>query len=262
MWNYWRLCIFFYVLLKCHTFAFCETPAVFQGDSELLEQARTLAEAAMQKAWKDGTEGEEQPVIKLVGKDGSIVLAQNTPRRLVPLPDGTLGMSATKTIVTIIPPSASRPVATTDVKKGAENPAEFRMGIIGPDQIQTMTILPQQLSSDQAEVIRNMTDTGLALVQQRFAIEQFRIQADTELAYLRIMRNFALWGVLVSIPFLLTIYWMAKNTAIGVHSWQKDLQEYHLRQQQAEHQFKLQELQSAERVIAASDEAERLQGGV
>ncbi len=234
-------------------FAFCESSVSYQVDPELLNQAKTMAETSMRTAWKNGTEGEEQPIHKLVGTDGAIVLAQNTPRRLVPLPDGTLGMSEVKTTITIIPPSVSRPSAAADVHE----PAEFRMGIVGMDQIQTMTILPQQLSSDQADVIRNMSETGVALAQQRFAIEQFRIQADTELAWLRITRNFILWGLLVSIPFILTMYWIAKNMAVGLRGWQKEKMEHRLRQQQAEHEFELQELHSAERLIAASDETEQ-----
>ncbi len=248
--------VFFWVMFEgqfdsAH-FAFCESSATFHVDPELLKQAKTLAETSMRTAWKNGTEGEEQPVLKLVGTDGTVVLAQNAPRRLVPLPDGTLGMSAIKTIVTIIPPSASRASLPTD----AQEPAEFRMGIIGTDQIRTMTILPQQLSTEQADVIRNMTETGVALAQQRFAIEQFRIQADTELAWLRITRNFILWGLLVSIPFILTMYWMAKNMAVGLHGWQKENAEQRLKQQRAEYEFKLRELQSAERLIAESYEVE------
>lgn len=252
--KYSRWCILLGCLLECHVFAFCETPTSFQVEPELLKQAKIKAEESMRFAWKNGTEGDEQPVIKLVGQDGTIVLAQNAPRRLLPLPDGTLGMSEVKTTITIIPPSASRISKSERAAEYAEKPAEFRMEINGTDQFQTMTILPQQLSPGQADTIRHMTTTGVTLAQQRFAIEQFRIQADTELAYLRITRNFALWGMLASIPFLLAVYWIAKNTAALLHGWQKETQEYRLRQQQAEHDFTLRELQSAERLIAASDE--------
>jgi len=256
--KYWRWGILFCCLFECHIFAFCETSAAFRVDPELLKQAKIKAEESMRLAWKNGTERDEQPVMKIEGKDGTIVLAQNTPRRFIPLPDGTLGMSDAKTVVTIIPPSAPRSAENAS----AAAPAEFRMGIIGADQIQTMTILPQTLSSEQAAAIHNMTETGVLLAQQRFAIEQFRIQSDAELAYLRITRNFTLWGVLVSIPFLLTISWIVKNAAISLHSWQRENQELRLRQQQAERDFKLQELQSAERLIAASDEADKRQGWV
>ena len=252
--RYSRLRIFWSCLFACQIFAFFQNSAAFQADPQLLKHAKALADISMRQAWENGTTGEEQPIIKLVGQDGTIVLAQNAPRRFIPLPDGTFAMSAANTTITIIPPTASRASATTGGARDAGKPAEFRMEMNGTDQIQTMMALPSQLSPEQADAIRHAAATGAALAQQRFAIEQFRIQADTEQDYLRITRNFTLYGVIVSIPFLLTIYWIAKHAASGMHSWQKEDQEYRLRQQQAEHEFTLKELQSAERVIAASDE--------
>jgi predicted membrane protein len=58
------------------------------------------------------------------------------------------------------------------------------------------------------------------------------------LEYLRIVKSFVLWGFLLSIPFLVTSYWILKHVFAGYRAVKQDQWAY-----------KLKELESAENIV-------------
>lgn len=118
---------------------------------------------------------------------------------------------------------------------------QLKTTINGIDQIETRAILSEDLSVEQLGAIKNIADNGVLIVQQRFGLEQSTIATQTGVTNLSIWKSIVLWGLVLCIPFVLTVYWIGKQIAIGWHVWQHDKLEY-----------KLKELASAERQIAMS----------
>ena len=114
--------------------------------------------------------------------------------------------------------------------------------INGIDQVETTAVLPQHLDVDQLGAVKKIADNGALIAQQRFAVEQYRIDSTSKLEWFRISKGFVLWGLLLSIPFLVTLSWIARNALRGWRDWQRDRLTY-----------KLQELESLERQIVMSE---------
>lgn len=114
--------------------------------------------------------------------------------------------------------------------------------IEGVDDFETRVIFPQQITQEQLDFAKYIIENNASIFRQRLTIEQQRIHSEVELEYLRIFKNLLLWGVFLSIPLSLTVYWIFKNLS----------KEYRALQQQ-KFDYKLKELESAERQIALSE---------
>ncbi|PIE33025.1 hypothetical protein CSA56_13300 [candidate division KSB3 bacterium] len=178
-------------------------------DTSLISAARQKANNAALQSWRQGTEGEIQPVTKTVGTDGTIVLAQNTPRELEIKPNGELGITDRHTTITVIHPPSPPPVK-------APQDTRIQTVVNGVDQIETRAILPEHLVVDQLDAVKKIADNGTRIAQQRFGLEQYKIQEELKLEYLNIVKSFVLWGFLMSIPFLLTGYWILQRILISI----------------------------------------------
>ena len=210
----------------------CTPYAEATCQTELIQAAQEQAQNSMRAAWQHGTEGKPQPVNVVAAPDGSLAFAQNLPREIITLSNGTLGLSV-GTQITIVQ-AAPQPMPLPTV---APQDSRIQTTVNGIDHIETKAILPERLAVDQLDAIKKIADNGTLIAQQRFAVEQYKINSDAQLEWLRIAKGFTLWGFLFSIPFLLTLYWIAGNIAKGWRSWQKDKLEY-----------KQKELETAERI--------------
>jgi len=152
-----------------------------------------------------------------------------------------------RTIPQAVPPTTIQilqqpaPLATV-----APLTTRIKTTINGIDQIETQAVLPSELEVKQLDAVKKIADNGVIIAQQRLGLEQRDITARTALASLSIWKHFVLWGLVLSIPFLMTIFWMIRRMALGWHSWQQDKLDY-----------KLKELASAERQIAMSNKTFR-----
>lgn len=196
-----------------------------QVDTALIQAAQEQAQESMRRAWQQNAENKIQPVNSLVGPDGTVVLTQNAPKQIVTLPDGTLGLSKSQTTITVIQQPTPLPTV-------APQDSRIQTTVNGIDHIETKAILPENLVVDQLDAIKKIADNGTLIAQQRFAVEQYKINSEAQLEWLRITKSFVLWGFLFSIPFILTIYWITRNMAIGWRNWQKDM--YELKQKEYE----------------------------
>ena len=191
--------------------------------SDVIKAAQEQAESSMRRAWQEGSEEEVQPVNTIVGPDGTIALAQNAPRQIVALPNGEPGLNDRHTTITVIHQPTPPPV--TPPQKSS-----IQTTVNGIDRIETQAILPEQLAVDQMEALKKIADNGTLIAQQRFGLEQYKINQEMELEYLRLVKSFVLWGFLASIPFMLTSYWIFKNVFSGYRTLQKDQREYKLKE--------------------------------
>ena len=189
--------------------------------TELIQAAQEQAQNSMREAWQNGKENKQQPVSIITAPDGSLAVAQNLPREIVMLPDRTLGLSG-GTQITILQ-AAPQPTPLPTV---APQDSRIQTTVDGIDHIETKAILPEHLVVDQLDAIKKIADNGTLIAQQRFAVEQYKINSEAELEWLRIAKSFTLWGFLFSVPFLLTFYYIFANLAKGWREWQKDKLEY------------------------------------
>ena len=194
-----------------------------QIDPALIRAAQDQAQESMRNAWQQNAENKVQPVNSLVGPDGTLVFTQNAPKQIVTLPDGTLGLSKSQTMITVIQQPTPLPTV-------APQDSRIQTIVNGIDHIETKAILPEHLVVDQLDAIKKIADNGTLIAQQRFAVEQYKINSEAQLEWLRITKSFVLWGFVFSIPFILTIYWITRNITIGWRNWQKDV--YELQQKQ------------------------------
>lgn len=199
----------------------CTLYAEATCQAELLQAAQNQANDSMREAWKNGSENHTQPVNVVAAPDGSMAVAQNLPREIVMLPDRTLGLSG-GTQITIVQ-AAPQPTPLPTV---APQDSRIQTLVNGIDHIETTAILPEHLVVDQLDAIKKIADNGTLIAQQRFAVEQYKINSDAQLEWLRIAKGFTLWGFLFSVPFLLTVYWIIANFCRGWREWQKDKLEY------------------------------------
>ncbi len=100
----------------------------------------------------------------------------------------------------------------------------------GIDNIETKAILPENLSVEQLEAVKKITDNGTLIAQQRLGLEQFQLDTSTQLSRLRVVKGLVLWGLLFSIPTLLTLYWIVRNIALGWREWQQEKLSYTLKE--------------------------------
>jgi hypothetical protein len=193
----------------------------------LVQAAKQQADHATLQSWKHGTEDKAQPVIRTVGADGTVVLAQNNPRELEMKPNGELGLNHRHTTITVIQPTPSPPMK-------ALHDTRIQTVVNGVDQVETRAILPEHLVVDQLEAVKKIADNGTLIAQQRFALEQYQLNQDASLEYLRIVKSFILWGFLLSIPFLLTGYWILQRILSGVKSLTRQRLEFQLKRLESE----------------------------
>ncbi|MCP4405536.1 MAG: hypothetical protein GY801_50565 [bacterium] len=191
--------------------------------SDLIRAAQEHAEDSMRQAWQEGSEEDVQPVDTLAVSDGSIMLTQNAPRQIVTLPDGEPGLSDRHTTITVIQQPTPIPVAPPQK-------SSIQTTVNGIDRIETQAILPEQLAVDQMEALKKIADNGTLIAQQRFGLEQYKLNQEMELEYLRLVKSFVLWGFLASIPFLLASYWIFKNVFSGYRTLQNDRCAYRLKE--------------------------------
>lgn len=208
-------------------------------DPALIQAAQEQAKDSMRQAWQNGAENQAQPVNTLIGANGEVVLTQNAPQQIVRLADGSIGLSKPQTMITII----QQPTPLPTVAPPAPLDSRIQTLVNGIDQIETKAILPERLAVDQLDAIKKIADNGTLIAQQRFAVEQYKINSDAQLEWLRIAKSFVLWGFLFSIPFIVTVYWITRNIAVGWRNWQKEVLE-----------FKQKELESAERITMSDHE--------
>ena len=114
--------------------------------------------------------------------------------------------------------------------------------INGIDHIETRAILPENLSVEQLEAVKQITDNGALIAQQRLGLEQYQIGGNSQVSRLQVLKAFVLWGLLLSIPSLLTLSWIVRKIVLGWRSWQQEKLVY-----------KLKELESVERQIAITE---------
>ena len=112
----------------------------------------------------------------------------------------------------------------------------------GIDDIRTRAVLPEHLTIEQLHAVKKIVDNGVLIAQQRFGLEQYEMETTHQVSRLRETKSFVLWGLLLSIPFLMTSYWGLKRLAIAWRNWRRDFLEH-----------KLRELESVERQIAGSE---------
>lgn len=172
----------------------------------------------MRQAWQQGAEAKPQPVNTLIGANGEIALTQNAPQQIVRLADGSVGLSKPQTLITIIQPPTPLPTVAPPA------PLDSRIQTIvnGIDHIETKAILPEHLVVDQLDAIKKIADNGTLIAQQRFAVEQYRINSEAQLEWLRIVKSFTLQGFLCSIPFVFAVYWVVSQAVKGWLGWQKE----------------------------------------
>jgi hypothetical protein len=194
-------------------------------NSSDIRSAQSQAESSMMRAWQQGSEDEQQPVSTLLGAEGSVLLAQNAPRQIITLPNGEPGLSDRHTTITVI--QQPTPIPVMPPQK-----TSIQTTVNGIDRIETQAVLPEQLAVDQLEAVKKIADNGTLIAQQRFGLEQYKINQDMELEYLRLIKSFVLWGLLVSIPFLFTTSWILKNVFSGYRSLKNDLHDYRLKEQE------------------------------
>lgn len=202
-------------------------------DPALIQAAQDQAKDSMREAWRQGAEEKIQPVNTLVGQDGTVVLTQNAPKQIVTFPDGSIGLSKSQTMITVI----QQPTPLPTVAPLVPQDSRIQTIVNGIDHIETKAILPEHLVVDQLDAIKEIADNGTLIAQQRFAVEQYKINSDAQLEWLRITKSFVLWGFLFSIPFIVTMYWIVRNVTVGWRNWQKEVLE-----------FKQKELESVERM--------------
>lgn len=189
---------------------------------DLVQAAQNQAKDSMRQAWQQGTENREQPVNALVGTNGEVALTQNAPQQIVRFADGSVGLSKPQTMITIIqqptPLPTPAPIAPQD--------SRIQTTVDGIDHIETKAILPEHLVVDQLDAIKKIADNGTLIAQQRFAVEQYKINSDAQLEWLRIVKGFTLWGFLFSIPFIATVYWIVSQVVKGWLGWQQTKLDY------------------------------------
>ena len=112
----------------------------------------------------------------------------------------------------------------------------------GIDHIQTKAILSGNLAAEQLETVKKIVTNGTSIAEKRLELERIKINSEKNLELLRIAQSFILWGFVASIPFIVTLYWILKNILRAYHMLQKEELEY-----------KLKELESAERQIALTE---------
>ena len=200
----------------------------------LFQAAQEKAQDTMRRAWQQGTEHKDQPVDTLLGADRSLAIVQNAPRRITTFADGSLGLTPVHTTITVIQQPTPLPTLVPQDSR-------IQTTVNGVDNIETKAILPERLGVDQLEAIKKIADNGTLIAQQRFAVEQYRINSEAQLEWLRISKSFVLWGFLFSIPFLLTLHWIGRNILAGWRDWQNARMEY-----------KLKEWETSERIVRES----------
>ena len=189
--------------------------------AEFIQAAQEQAKDSLRAAWQNGTENKPQPVNVLAAPDGSVAFAQNLPRKIITLPNGSLGLSG-GTQITIVQ-AAPQP---TQLPTAAPQDSRIQTIVNGIDHIETTAILPEHLVVDQLDAIKKIADNGTLIAQQRFAVEQYKINSEAQLEWFRITKGFTLWGFLFSVPFLMTVYYIIANFLRGWREWQKDKLEY------------------------------------
>lgn len=172
----------------------------------------------MRQAWQQGTEAQTQPVNALLGANGEVVLSQNAPRVITQLADGSLGLSRQHTTITII----QQPTPLPTVAPPEPQDSRIQTVVNGVDHIETKAILPERLAVEQLEAIKQIADNGTLIAQQRFAVEQYKINSDAQLEWLRIVKSFTLQGFLCSIPFVFAVYWVVSQAVKGWLGWKKE----------------------------------------
>lgn len=203
-------------------------------DADLLDLVAQQADQVMRQAWRVGKEDQEQPVQAILGQNGTLVLAKHAPRRIVTLPDGSLGLNDARTTITVLPAATARPFAS---QPNTQMPTQIKRSPQGATEL----LLSDELVAEQTQLITKITEHDTLLAQQQFALEQYKISTAAKLERLRIVLRFIVWCLLVSIPLLGTFYWGLKNIWHAYHALQKEKLVY-----------QLQELASAERQIALS----------
>ena len=173
----------------------------------------TIDDLAQQQALSDTP----QPLTAVTGD----AIVQRAPRLIGTLPNGQPGLTGGQVAVTLIAVQQPTPLPTV-----APQDSRIQTTVNGLDNIETKAILPEHLGVDQLDAIKKIADNGTLIAQQRFAVEQYRIDTESQLEWLRISKSFVLWGFLFSIPFLMTLYWILRNAAAGWRDWQKDKLEY------------------------------------
>ena len=199
----------------------CTPYAEATCQAELIQAAQEQARNSMREAWRNGSETKEQPVNMITGADGSMAFAQNVPRQIIMLPNRELGLSG-GTQITVIQAVQPTPLPTV----APPQDSRIQTTVDGIDHIETKAILPEHLVVDQLDAIKKIADNGTLIAQQRFAVEQYKINSDAQLEWFRIAKGFTLWGFLFSVPFLMTMYWIVANFFRGWREWQKDKLEY------------------------------------
>lgn len=201
-----------------------------------------LAQQEQQKqARRFGTDGEQQPTYGYAGEDGTMYLAKNEPVNVITKPDGNLGVNKPGMHVTVIQPPAVVTVLPADTR--------VQTTVDGIDHIEFKAILPESLSQEQLDAVNKIALNGKVIAEQRLgleqhkinteaAVEQYAINTESELEYLRIVKGFTLWGFLMSIPFIFTVYYISKQLLIG---WSQ-LVETRLK-------YKLREIEGVDRVL-------------
>lgn len=199
---------------------FCVSTAANAGTQtcSLIQAAQDQAKDSMRQAWQQGAEDKVQPVNTLIGENGEIVFSQNAPRVITQLADGSLGLSRQHTTIMII----QQPTPLPTVAPPAPLDSRIQTTVDGIDHIETKAILPENLAVDQLDAIKKIADNGTLIAQQRFAVEQYRINSDAQLEWLRIVKSFTLQGFLCSIPFAFAMYWVVSQAVKGWLGWQKE----------------------------------------
>ncbi len=195
-----------------------------------------------------------QALLERLQSTERIQQAKNIPERAYgyaekPVPEKQNQPAQIKAPVQPIPQQQSQPSTTVLLFQQPAPPppvvpqtTQLKTIVNGIDQIETKVVLPSRLEVDQLEAVKKIADNGVIIAQQRLGLEQGDMTSQTALAQLSVWKEFVLWGLMLSIPFLLTMFWIAKQAAVGWHAWQQNKLDY-----------KLKELASAERQIAMSN---------
>lgn len=202
------ICLFVFTALSA--FAACPAAVTEQQAQHIQEMSKDLAR---QQALSDSP----QTLTAVTGD----AIVQRAPRLIGTLPNGQPGLTGGEVNVTLITVQQPTPLPTV-----APQDSRIQTTVNGLDNIETKAILPEHLGVDQLDAIKKIADNGTLIAQQRFAVEQYRINTETQLEWLRISKSFVLWGFLFSIPFLLTLYWIMRNAVAGWRGWQKDKLEF------------------------------------
>lgn len=202
-----------------------------QPSPEQQEEQRAAVKAAMQTQMQQA-----DPQTMTVPVSNGFVTVE--PQRITRLYDGSLGLSNANvhtTLITQVLPTPAPIIPKQDIRTAFE--------IQGVDDIEIKGILPETLDANGLDAVKNFVQSGTLVAQQRFAVEQYKINSDAQLEWLRITKSFVLWGFLFSIPFIVTVYYVTRNIAAGWRNWQKEVLE-----------FKQKELESAERITMSDYE--------